>query len=150
MSNENKLKDKIISGLFWKFGERIISQGVSFIISLILARLLLPEQYGIVSIVLVFINLANVLVSDGLGSALIQKKDADKADFSTMLYCGLGTAVVLYLIMFFAAPIIADFYEEPLLVPVFRVLSIQIPLASVKSIQHSYVAKHMLFRKFFW
>ena len=150
MSNDNKLKDKLIGGLFWKFGERIIAQGVSFILSLILARLLLPEQYGVISIVLVFINLANVLVTDGLGSSLIQKKDAGDVDFSTIFYCGLATSVILYAIMFVAAPFIADFYEEPILTPVIRVLSVQILLSAVRTIQHSYVAKHMLFKKFFW
>lgn len=150
MSNENKLKDKLISGLFWKFGERIIAQGVSFVLSLILARILLPEQYGIVAIVLIFINLANVFVTDGLGSSLVQKKDSDETDFSTMFYCGLLTAAVLYVIMFVAAPFIAEFYAEPLLEPVIRVLSLQIPLSSIKSIQHAYVSKHMIFKKFFW
>lgn len=86
MKKTNGLKGQVFSGLFWKFGERIIAQGVSFIISLVLARILMPEQYGIISLVLVFINLANVFVSDGLGESLIQKHDADDTDFSTMFF----------------------------------------------------------------
>lgn len=142
--------NKVVSGLFWKFGERIIAQGVSFIISLVLARVLLPEQYGIVSLVLVFINIANVFVSDGLGASLIQKKDSDDVDFSTMFYCSLGFAIMLYAILFLGAPLIARFYSNPELIPVIRVLGLQVPLSAVKTIQHSYVSKYMLFRKFFW
>lgn len=148
--SEKGLKNQIMSGLFWKFGERIIAQGVSFVLSLILARLLLPEQYGTVSLVLVFINLANVFVSDGLGAGLIQKKDAGDIDFSTMFFCSMGISVLLYAILFFTAPMIADFYQNGELVSVIRVLSLQIPLSGLKTIQHSYVSKHMLFKKFFW
>ena len=75
----NGLKKQIISGLFWKFGERILAQGVSFIVSLVLARMLLPEEYGSVALVLVFINLANVFVSNGLGETLIQKPNAKQS-----------------------------------------------------------------------
>lgn len=149
--NDNKdIQKKVVSGVFWKFGERIIAQGVAFIISLVLARILIPEQYGTVSLVLVFINIANVFVSDGLGASLIQKKDSDEVDFSTMFFCSLGFATVLYIILFIGAPIIADFYENDELTAIVRVLSLQIPLASVKTIQHSYVSKHMMFKKFFW
>jgi len=75
MDDKKDIQNKVVSGVFWKFGERIIAQGVAFIISLVLARILMPEQYGTVSLVLVFINIANVFVSDGLGASLIQKKD---------------------------------------------------------------------------
>ena len=87
---ENGLKKQIISGLFWKFGERFFAQGVSFIVSLVLARMLLPEEYGIVALVLVFINLANVFVTNGLGETLIQKPNAKKSDFLQcfiVVYC---------------------------------------------------------------
>lgn len=144
--NENK----IINSLFWKFGERIIAQGVSFVVSLVLARLLMPEQYGTVALVLVFINLANVFVTNGLGDSLIQKKDADIKDFSTIFYCSAVMSILLYGVLYFAAPTIANFYEMEELVKVIRVLSLQIPLAAVKNIQHSYVSKHMMFKKFFY
>ena len=78
---KKNLKEQIISGLFWKFGERILAQGVSFCVSLVLARMLLPEQYGVVALVLVFINLANVFVTNGLGETLIQKPDAEQKIF---------------------------------------------------------------------
>ena len=150
MKETNKLKGQVLSGLFWKFGERIIAQGVSFVLSLILARLLLPEQYGTVSLLLVFINLANVFVSDGLGAALIQKKEADESDFSTMFFCSISLGILLYLLLFLCAPAIAAFYEQPELINIIRVLALQIPLAAVRTIQHSYVSRHMMFKKFFF
>lgn len=150
MSNNGSLRRQIASGLFWKFGERIIAQGISFIVSVILARILMPEDYGVIALIQVFITLANVFVSNGLGDALIQKKDTDELDFSTMFYCSVGMSLVLYFILFFSSPIIANFYGDSNLVPYIRVLSLQILLSAIKTIQHSYVSKHMMFRKFFF
>lgn len=150
MSNKENLGRQVASGLFWKFGERIIAQGVSFLISLVLARILLPEQYGTVSLVLVFINIANVFVSDGLGESLIQKRDSNDEDFSTMFFCSLITGVVLYIILFLVAPLIERFYGTPGLTLVIRILSLQVPLSAIKTIQHAYVQKNMLFKKFFF
>lgn len=80
MNNEN-LKNSIFSGVFWKFAERILAQGVSFIVSVILARILMPSDYGIVALILVFINIADVFVTSGFSTALVQNKDADRIDF---------------------------------------------------------------------
>lgn len=82
----NDTKEKVLAGLFWTFGERILAQGVSFILSIILARILLPSEYGIIAMVMVFINIANVFTSTGFGEALVQKKDADELDFSTVFF----------------------------------------------------------------
>lgn len=150
MESKIIFKNQILSSLFWKFGERIIAQSVSFVVSLVLARLLMPEQYGIVALVLVFINLANVFVTNGLGESLIQKKDATIKDFSTIFYCSVIMSLVLYGILFVTAPFIAEFYGIEDLVSVLRVLSLQIPLSAIKNIQHSYVSKYMMFKKFFW
>ena len=146
----NKQKNNIVSNLFWKFGERILAQGISFLVSLVLARLLLPSEYGTVALVLVFINLANVFVSNGLGEALIQKKNANDADFSTMFFCSLGLSIVLYVGRVFGAPLIANYYQAVTLVSVLRVLALRLPLAAINTIQHAYVAKHMQFKKFFF
>lgn len=144
------LKKQIISGLFWKFGERIFAQGVSFIVSLVLARMLLPEEYGIVALVLVFINLANVFVTNGLGETLIQKPNAKQSDFSTMFFCSLFLSIFLYILLFCSAPFIAKFYNNKQLILVLRVLGLQVPLSSVNTIQQAYVSKRMMFRKFFY
>ena len=147
---KNGLKKQIISGLFWKFGERILAQGVSFIVSLVLARMLVPEEYGIVALVLVFINLANVFVTNGLGETLIQKPDAKQSDFSTMFFCSLFLSIFLYLILFIAAPKIAEFYDNIKLILVLRILGLQVPLSSINTIQQAYVSKNMMFKKFFY
>jgi O-antigen/teichoic acid export membrane protein len=98
------MKNSVMLSFIWKFAERIAAQGVSFVLSIILARLLMPEDYGVVSIILVFINLANVFVSSGFSTALIQDAKADDKDYSTMMWCSLGVAVLLYVTLFFLAP----------------------------------------------
>ena len=144
------LKSKVFSGIIWSFGERFLAQIVSFVVSVVLARFLLPEEYGIVSMVLVFINLANVFVSNGFGESLIQKKDADELDFSTVFCCSLGVSIALYVLLYVAAPLIAQYYRMPVLTVVLRVLAIKIPISSISTIQHAYVSRHMMFRKFFY
>ncbi len=137
--------------LIWKFAERISAQLISTVVSIILARLLDPSHYGTISIVMIFITLANVFVSDGFGSALIQKKDATPLDFFSVLYFNLAFSVVLYLVLFFSAPWISNFYGEgyAILTPVLRVLGLRIILTSVNSVQQAYISKKMMFRQFF-
>ncbi|MED4156815.1 lipopolysaccharide biosynthesis protein [Priestia aryabhattai] len=144
------LKARIFGGVFWKFTEKTISQGMSFLISIILARILLPEEYGIVAIVLVFITMANVFVTNGFGESLVQKKDADETDFSTIFYCSLILSMVLYLLIFISAPAIAAFYKNEQLTGVLRVLAILLPVGSINTIQQAYISKHMVFRKSFF
>ena len=150
---EQNLKGKALTGFGWMFGERILAQGISFIISLLLARLLMPEEYGIVALCSVFITFANVFVSTGFGSALIQKKDADVLDYSSVLWFGIGVSIVLYLILFFVAPLIASAnasYDSVTLTNVIRVMSLQLPLGAIKSVQHAHVSHELKFKKYFW
>ena len=113
--NNGELRQKTLGGLIWKFAESVGNQLVSFVVSLVLARLLMPEEYGVIAIVTVFITICNVFVNSGLGTALIQKKDADELDFSTVFYSSFAISLILYAAMFFAAPWIAVFYEKPIL-----------------------------------
>lgn len=94
--NEKELNSKIFSGTIWKFCERIIAQGVSFVVSLILARLLMPEDYGAISVINIFIAIADVFLSSGLNTALIQKKDASELEFNTIFYCNLILGGIVY------------------------------------------------------
>ena len=146
---ERTLKNKVVTGLFWTFGERIITQGISFVLSIILARILMPSEFGVLALILVFINIANVFVSTGLGEALIQKKDTDESDFSTMFYCSFVLSVFLYVILFFLAPYIAAFYNNSELTWVLRIISLILPVSSFSTIQQAYVSKKMMFKKFF-
>ncbi len=144
--------ESLTSNFSWKFAERITAQLVTLIVSIILARLLDPADYGVIAIVTIFITLANVFVSDGFGSALIQKKNSDALDFSSVLYFNILFSILLYLILFFVAPLISSFYGEgyEILVPVMRVIGLRIVISGVNSVQHAYVSKKMIFRKFFW
>ena len=150
----NSLKAKTLSGVIWKFGERVSAQAVNFIVSIILARLLLPEDYGIIALVTVFITICNKIVVSGFATSLIQKKDADNLDFSTVFYFSLAVAVVLYTGLFFSAPFIADFYsaesDPQLFIQVIRVMGLNLFIIAVNSVQQAYVSRTMQFRKFFF
>ena len=147
---DKESRNKVVSGLFWKFAESACADIVSFGVSVILARLLLPADYGEVGLVNVFIVLANVFVVNGLGTALVQKKDADELDFSSVFYANLLLSLVLYGGLWFASPFIADFYDMPHLCIVLRVLGIKVPIAAINSIQNAYVSREMIFKKFFF
>lgn len=148
----NDAKNKVLSGLIWKFGERISAQVVTFVVSVILARLLPTEAYGLITLVTIFITFANCVVTNGFGSSLIQKKDATNTDFSTVLYFQLILATAIYILLFITAPMIASFFGEGYeqLAPVLRVLGLRIPLTAINNVQQSYVSKKMIFKKFFF
>ena len=140
----------VISNLVWRFAERCGAQLVSFIVSIVLARILAPEDYGTIALVTVFTAILQVFVDSGLGTALIQKKDADEIDFSSVFYFNFVVCLILYLGMSAAAPFIADFYGDVTLVPVIRILSLTIVISGVKGIQQAYVSRNMLFKRFFF
>lgn len=143
-------KESIARSFLWKLLERFSSQAMSFIVTILLSRILMPEEYGIIAILLVFVNIANVIIDGGLNTALIQKKGADNIDFSTILYFSLGLSVIIYLGLYLLAPSIARFYDNELLAPVLRVLSINIFFNSFNAVQRAYVSKHMLFGRLFY
>jgi len=149
LENE-KIKSQMTSGMVWKFAERFVAQGVSFIVSLVLARILMPEDYGAVAIINVFIAIADVLLSSGLNTSLIQKKDADELEFSTIFYLNLTFSIILYLILFIAAPYLAKIYKMPVLKNAVRVFALRLPISAFQAIQVAYVSKKMQFRKFFF
>jgi len=109
----------------------------------------MPEDYGVIAIVLVFINVCNVFVESGFSRALIQKKNADDLDFSSVFYINLMTATVLYLVMYVSAPYIAVFYELEIVCPVLRVMGLRLFIASIKSVQMATVSRAMQFQRFF-
>lgn len=143
-------RQKIFSNLIWRFLERTGAQLVAFIVAIVLARLLTPEDYGTIALITVFTTILNVFVDSGLGSALVQKKDADNVDFSTVFYTNVIFCIILYAILFFVSPLIADFYKRQELTAVIRVLGITILISGVKNIQQSYVSKTLQFKKFFF
>jgi len=140
----------VTSNLIWRFLERCGAQGVTLIVSLVLARILDPEVFGTVSLVSIFTTIMYVFLDSGLGTALIQKKDADDTDFSTVFYFNIVVGIIIYIFMFFFAPIISSFYHRPELTSIVRVMSLSIIVLSVKGVQQAYVSRHFIFKKFFW
>lgn len=147
---EFSLRQKTFSNLLWRFMERMGAQLVAFVVSLILARILSPEHYGLIALVTVITSILNVFVDSGLGTALIQKKNADDTDFSTVFYANIFICIILYIVLFFTAPLIAHFFKKLELVSVIRVLGISVIISGVKNVQQAYVSKHLMFKKFFF
>ena len=151
MEEQNKsIKKKVMSGVVWKFSERILAQLSSLIVSIVIARILDPTDYGVVGIVTVFFAFANVLISGGLNTALIQKKDADEEDYNTVFTISFIVSLAIYVVLFFAAPFIAKIYQQEILVYIIRVLGLSLPLYALKSIVCAYVSSHLQFRMFFF
>ena len=148
--NTNSTKRVVFSNFLWRFAERTGAQIVQFIVSIVLARVLLPEAYGTVALMTVFIQILQVFVDSGLGNALIQKKNADNIDFSTVFYTNIAFCLILYALLFLASPIIAYFYEDPALTAYTRVLGLTVIISGVKNVQQAYVSRKLLFRRFFF
>ena len=145
MDNKN-----VVNNFIWRFAERCGAQAVTLIVSIVLARILTPGDFGTVSLVMVFTTIMQVFVDSGLGTALIQKKDADDLDFSSVFYFNFAVCLILYAVMFMAAPLIAGFYNDTSLILIIRVISLTIIISGVKGIQQSYVSRNMLFKRFFF
>lgn len=143
------LKERVISGTFWNFFQKLSAQLINLVISIVLARLLTPEDYGVVAMITVFTNIAMVFVSTGFSSAVIQKKELSDADINTMFYSGFGLSLVLYGIMFLAAPYIAGIYHEPSLTNMIRVESVIIVLGGSYSVQQALISRELQYKKNF-
>ncbi|GAB1431778.1 lipopolysaccharide biosynthesis protein [Spirochaetota bacterium] len=150
MSEQHISKKLVLTSLLWKFLERAGLQVGQFVISVILARLLSPSDYGAVALITIFIQIAFVFVQSGLGTALIQKKDVDETDFSSVFYLSLIIASVCYVLIFFAAPIIATFYKLEVLKPALRVLSLSLFFNAFTTVQYAIISKTMQFKRFFF
>ncbi len=149
MSDKN-LKNKVFSNLIWRFMERILAQVITTVVTIVLARILMPDDYGAIAIITVFINICNIFVSKGFGNALIQKKEVDDTDYSTVFYLNLAVTLVLYGALFIAAPFIADFYAMPILSPLLRVMGLRIPCSAINSIQNAVVSRKFQFKRYFF
>lgn len=140
---------KVSSGLFWSFGEQALGQIISTIISIILARLVLPNDYGTIAIVTIFVSICDALVTGGLGSALVQVEDANDLDFDSVWWLNILVAIGLYGMLFVAAIGISDFYDDSELLLIIRVMAIRIIFTSLNSVQQGFVHRNMIFKKSF-
>lgn len=153
MSDTNELKDKTVSGMFWSFAQKISSQLVSFFITVVLARILTPDDYGIVALAGLFLVLMSVFSDGGLGQALIQKKDADEKDFNTLFTTQLVFASVIYVIVFALAPFVATAFntkDPELFKSLLRVMALTMPLGALAGVQNSVVTRRLMFRWYFY
>ncbi|WP_142825935.1 lipopolysaccharide biosynthesis protein [Planococcus soli] len=146
MKQENSLKKKTISGLLWSFGDMIGNQGIQFIIQIILARLLVPEDFGIIGMILVFVALSNSLVDSGFTQALIRDQKADQTDYSTVFYFNLAVSIVIYGLLFLSAPLISNFFEQDQLTAIVRVLALGVVINAFSIIPRAMFTKEVDFK----
>ena len=142
----DSLRERTISGMLWSFMQKFGTMAIAFVANIVLARLLTPDDYGCIGMLLIFIAVANTFIDGGFGSALIQKKEPTQEDYSTIFYWNLFLSIVLYGILFFTAPFIADFYEISLLTPVLRVQGGVLILNALSIIQCNQLRKQLRFR----
>lgn len=140
----------VVFSFLWQYGERLTVQGISFLVTLVLARLLLPEEYGTISIALIFIAILEVFVNSGLGVSLVQKKTVNDADYSTVFYYSLFISFVLYVIMYYISPIIGEAYNSSDLSLVLRLMSIRMIISSLSCVQNAKIQRELLFKLGFY
>ena len=133
----SSLKEKTVKGVIWSAVDRFSAQGIQFVFSILIARLLVPEDYGVIAMLNIFLAVSQTFIDSGFGTALIRKIDRTETDFSTVFYFNIAVAVFFYLGLFFAAPAIANFYNTPLLVPVTRVTAINLVIGSLSGIHNA-------------
>ncbi len=143
----DSLKQKAASGMMWSAIQKYSTMAIGFISSIILARLLTPEDYGAIGMLAIFMSLAEVFIDAGFGSALIQKKKPTQADYSTVFYFNIVMSVVLYLVLFFCAPAIARFYRMPILSKILRIQGLILFIYAFNIIQRNQIRKNLLFKK---
>src|SRR5690606_22951203 len=140
------LKQKTITGLFWTFTEQFVSKGIGFIVQIILARILLPEEFGLIAMIMVFIGIGHSMVDSGMTSSLIRTMNSDQRDYSTVFFINVIVSFLVYGIIFFCAPAIATFYEQPILADLVRVYALIIVIQSFVTVQITRMTKEMNFR----
>lgn len=143
-------KDIVVKNSVWKLLESFGSKGVSMLVSIVLARLLMPEDYGVIALTAVFTNLTDILIQAGFSTALIQKEDVDDADYSTVFGISMISAIVLYGIIFFSAPFVATVYETPVLTSVLRVLTLSLFCQAFTAVRTAVVTRQMRFKHLFF
>ncbi|WP_062059366.1 lipopolysaccharide biosynthesis protein [Aquimarina longa] len=141
------LRKQALSGVFWTSIQQFSTQGISFVVSIILARLLLPSEFGLIALIGVFIGIGSALVGSGLSQSLIRTTDPDDEDFSTVFFFNLGGSIVIYLIIFFSAPLIALFYKEAILTLLIRVYSVIFIINAFSTIQNTILLKNLDFKR---
>lgn len=139
-------KKKAVRGTIWSGIERFSVQGISFIVMIVMARMLTPSDYGLIGMLTVFIAISQSLVDSGFSQALIRKQNRNEIDNSTVFYFNIATSIILYFILFFCAPLIADFYNEPILIPITRIISLSVIINSFAVVQRALLSINIDFK----
>lgn len=142
-------KKQFIKGSIWKIIEQFSTKGVSLLVSIVLARLLSPEAYGLIALTVVFTNLSDILLDGGFSTALIRKKDVDDCDYSCVMVVSFSLATLLYVILFWGAPTIAKFYNEPQLISILRVIGLILFIQAFSAVRTAVVNRNMQFKLLF-
>lgn len=140
---------KIIKGLFWAAAERGSAQIINLLVTFVLARLLTPEDFGVIAIVSILIQLLDSFVISGLGNALIQKETTDERDYSSVFFFSLGVSFVLYAALIAGSSFISEFYQIEILAPILIAMGLRLPIAAFNSVQYAFIAKRMEFNLLF-
>lgn len=148
-NHENKLRQRALSGMVWKLAEKVGMQVIQFAIQIVLARKLLPEEYGLVGLLTIFITVSDVFILQGFTTALIQRKDVDDLDYSSVFYANIAMAAVLYGILYLSAPGVAAFYHEPALTALMRVLSLNVLFGAFSAVHNAVLSRALDFKKSF-
>lgn len=146
----DSLKEKAITGISWSFVEQILTRGANFVINIVIARLLSPTDYGLIGMMGIFIAISQLFVDGGLSNALIKQKTPSDRDYSTVFITNVTFSIVFYLILFFAAPAIARFYDQPLLKDLVRAVSLVLVIGSLGSIQGTLLTIRVDFKTKTW
>ena len=136
MSTES-LKQKTTKGLFWSSVERFSNQGMSFLFSVILARMLDPSDFGIIAMITIFFAVAQSFVDSGFSNALVRKTNRREEDLSTCFYFNIGVGIIAYIVLFLIAPLVASFYNQPILSPIIRITGLGVVLNSLCVVQQA-------------
>lgn len=143
---EQSLKDKTIKGVAWSGIDNVAQFGMSFVVSVVLARILSPDDYGLLGIIAIFPAICTALINGGFGSALIRKKDASDDDYNTTFIVNLGMSLLLYVIIFFCSPLIADFFNRQELIALTRVSSLGMIVGALALVQQTRLTKRIDFK----
>lgn len=141
-----ELRSKALKGVLWSGIDKAGVKAMSFIVSIVIARILSPSDYGIIGMIVVFIAIANIFIDSGMSQALVQRKNRTQADMSTAFYFNIAVAVICYSVLFLTAPIISRFYQVQLLTPVLRILGLNIIISSFATVQRANLQAHLDFR----
>lgn len=143
---EQSLRDKTVNGIGWSFVGNALGYGITFLVGLVLARLLSPEEYGLIGIVTVFVTVFNTMTESGFSSALIRKTDASESDYNTAFYTNITFSLILYLVLYLCAPAISSFFREPELTPLTRVMGLCLLVNALTFTQSTILSKRMAFK----